>query len=95
MTKAEERGKRKEERKPKNLFSFFRFQILSIHTRVVLADLEPETFPLSSKSEQSNNLQSNNLNLKTKTLISLIILLIYPVDNPVDKLWISCGQGCG
>jgi hypothetical protein len=48
MTKAEERGKRKEERKPKNLFSFFRFQILSIHTRVVLADLEPETFYLSS-----------------------------------------------
>jgi hypothetical protein len=48
MRKVEERGKRKEERKAGFLFPFFRFQILFILTRIVLTNLEPETFPTLS-----------------------------------------------
>jgi hypothetical protein len=54
----------------------------------------PAPFPLFSLRESGYS-QSNHLNLKPKSLISLIILLIMSVDNSVDKLWISCGRTCG
>ena len=54
-----------------------------------------ESFFLSSPFSiiliKSNTEHSTKLNLTPKTLISLIIKLINPVDKAVDKLWISCG----
>jgi phosphoribosyl-dephospho-CoA transferase len=40
---------------------------------------------------ESNGVQSTKLKLYPKSLISLTINLINPVDKSVDKLWISCG----
>jgi hypothetical protein len=40
---------------------------------------------------ESDTSASTKLNFNSESLISLIIILIKPVDKSVDKLWISCG----
>jgi hypothetical protein len=54
-------------------------------------DFSPTSYLLSPTSRLRSHLRLIDLNKTTNFLISLIILLIKPVDKSVDKLWISCG----